>query len=220
MAAHKQMSVPKKNYEPIQISAGDTLSWQRSLGNYPASTGWQLVYEMRGGSQAIEFSSVANGDSHVINVPAATSAKWLAGQYILEGYATNINTGERERIYLNNLLVIANLQGAVGDIDVQTHAQKMVALIEAVQLGKATHDILESDVEQTRIKRLSPKELRDEYNYWKQIRQNEVRTANSRAGRSNGRNRFTVFSDPNGASIGQFGALPPIFPYGGGSNGC
>jgi hypothetical protein len=201
-----------RNYEPTEITAGDTLTFQRSIGKYPASAGWQLTYELRGRAQAIEFTSVASGDSHVITVPAATTASWLPGAYELEGYAGNIATGERERIFINNLTINRNLEGAAGDISVTTHAQRMIALIEAVQEGKATHDLLESEVEGTRIKRLSPKELREEYNYWKQMRQNEVRAADSLAGRSSGRNRFAVFTDPNGASIGQFGALPPIFP--------
>ena len=175
-----------------------------------------LFRSLRGNGQQIEFSSIAKGDTHEINVPKGTTATWLPAEYIMEGFAGNVSTGERQRVYLNNLSVLENLETAAPDADQRTHAQKMVELIQAVQLGKSTHDILESDVEGTRIKRLSPKELRDEYNYWVQIRQNEVKKMNSESGRSNGRNRFTVFTDPSGASIGQFGALPPIFPYGGG----
>ena len=204
-----------KNYEPNQFTAGDTLTFQRYLGQYPASAGWQLQYTVKSDSNSYSFNSTPNGDSHVVTVAAAGTAKWIAGEYEMEGYAVNAGTSERARIFLNNLTVSPNLADANTVTEMQTQAQQMSALIEAVQLGKATHDILESEVEQTRIKRLSPKELRDEYNYWKQIRQNEIRKANSISGRSNGRNRFTVFTDPNGASIGQFGALPPIFPYGG-----
>ncbi len=209
-----------KNYEPIKITAGDTLTFQRSLGQFPASQGWQLIYALRGNGQDIEFTSTASGDSHVILVSAADTALWLPAEYVMEGFAENIASGERQRIYLNNLTVGINLPESAPDVDVKTHAQKMIELIQSVQSGKFKHDILESDVEGTRIKRMSPKELRDEYNYWLQIRQNEIKIANSRNGRSNGRNRYEVFTDPNGASIGQFGALPPIFPYSGGQNGC
>ena len=213
------MSVPQKTYEPRVIAAGDTLSWTRYLSNFPASAGWQLTYELRGNGQAIEFTSTASGDSHVILVSASTTATWLPASYVMEGYAGNIASGERQRIFLNNLTVGINLPASAPDVDVKTHAQKMVELIQAVQSGKNRHDILESDVEGTRIKRLSPKELREEYNYWLQIRQNEVRVENSKNGRSNGRNRFAVFSGNGVASVGQFGALPPIFPFGG-QNGC
>ncbi len=213
------MSVPQKSYEPRNIAAGDTLSWARYLSNFPASAGWQLTYELRGNGQAIEFESTANGDSHVILVPAATTALWLPAEYVMEGFAGNVASSERQRIFLNNLTVGINLETAPPDEDVKTHAQKMVEIIQGVQSGKNRHDILESDVEGTRIKRLSPKELRDEYNYWVQIRQTEIKAENSRNGRSNGRNRFTVFTGNGVASVGQFGALPPIFPFGG-QNGC
>ena len=205
------MIVPK-NYEPNQIVAGDTLTFQRSIGQFPASAGWQLTYELRGGGQVIQFSSVSSGDNHVVTVAAADTATWLPGDYTMEGYAVNTATSERQRIFINNVTISQNLVGSQPNVVVTTHAQRMIALIEAVQEGKATHDLLESEVEGTRIKRLSPKELRDEYNYWKQIRLGEIRKDNAANGRSNGRNRFAVFTDPNGASIGQFGALPPIFP--------
>ena len=201
-----------KNYEPIKFSAGDTLTFQRYLFKYLPSAGWQLVYEIRGQGLAIEFTSTAIGNNHVLTVPASTTVAWPPGTCEMEGYAVNSGTSERERIYINNLEILPNLQTPNPAIVVTTHAQRMITLIEAVQEGKATHDLLESDVEGTRIRRLSPKDLRDEYNYWKQIRLNEIRKANSAAGRSNGRNRFAVFTDPNGVSIGQFGALPPIFP--------
>lgn len=210
------MAVPKKYHEPIQITAGDTLYWCRNFSDYPASGGWSLDYELRGGAQPISFQSVANGDEHDITVASAVTALWLPAQYIMEGYAINPGTSERERIYKNNVLVSLNYQGAAPDVVVTTHAQRMLSLIEAVQEGTATHDIIESDIEQTRIKKMSRKELRDEYNYWRSIRMNEIRVLNAKSGRSNGRNRYEVFVDPAGQTIGQFGALPPIFPYGGG----
>ena len=208
--------LPQKHIEPVQIVQGDTINFIRYFGNYPASQGWQLQYNLRGGAQAIQFSSVANGDSHVLTVAAAVTATWLNGQYEMEGFAINAALGQRERIYLNNLLVILDLSAAPADQDIRTHAQKMLEAIEAVQLGKFKHDILESEVEGTRLQRLTPIQLRQEYYWWLQRRREEIAKANAQAGRSNGRNRFTVFTDPAGQGIGQFGALPPVFPIGGG----
>ena len=211
----QKMAVPQKNYEPITVVAGDTISFIRYLSNYLASAGWQLEYNLRGGAQAIQFLSTASGDSHSVIVAATVTETWLPGAYLMEGFAVNAGTGERERIYLNNLTITPDLSTAGGDEVVTTHAQRMIALIEGVQEEKFTHDILNSDVEGTRIMRLTPPQLREEYNYWIQIRSNEIKIANSKAGRSNGRNRFTVFTDPSGQAMGQFGALPPIFPFGG-----
>jgi hypothetical protein len=209
------MAVPQKQFEPIKINAGDTLSWIRFFSDYPASAGWQLVYEIRGQGQAIEFKSTASGDSHVILVASNVTLTWLPQSYVMVGYAENVATGERRQVYENSLTIAPNFENADPALDTRTHAQKMVELIQGVQLGKFKHDILESDVELTRIRRLTPKDLRDEYNYWVQIRSNEIKAENSKNGRSNQRNRFEVFVDPAVSSVGQFGALPPLFPYGG-----
>lgn len=208
--------VPQRHFEPVQIVQGDTINFIRYFGNYPASQGWQLQYNLRGGAQPIQFSSVANGDSHVVNVATAITATWLPNQYEMQGFAVNATTQERERIYFNNLLISTDLSAAAPDVDVKTHAQKMLMAIEAVQLGKFRHDILESEVEGTRLTRLSPIQLRQEYYWWLQRCREEVARDNAKAGRSNGRNRFTVFVDPAGQGINQYGALPPTFPYGNG----
>lgn len=207
------MSVPVQTAEPLTFSAGDTVSFLKTLQDFPASSGWQIKYELTlaTGAAPIEFVSTAQADSHKILVAAATTAAWAAGDYVLSGYAVNSGTSERAQVYLNVCKVTANLQ--TSSASQETHAQKMLRLIEAVQLGKATHDILESDIEQTRIKRLSPKELREERNYWLAERQREIQKANVAAGRSNGRNRYVAFVDPAGGGIGQFGASP-IYPLG------
>lgn len=207
------MAVPVKTNEPLIIAAGDTIAFTRALQNFPASQGWSLKYEIRGLGAAIEFTSVAQGDSHSISVSSATTSAWVTGDFVLAGYAVNSGTAERIQFYLNNLTITENLVTATDQESQQTHAQKMIALIEAVQLGKATHDILESEIEQTRIKRLSPKELREERYSWLAERQREVAKENAANGRSNGRNRYVAFVDPTGSGLGQFGASP-IYPFG------
>lgn len=202
------MGVPQKTVEPVRITAGDTVSFVRGFGNYLPSNGWILKYELRGGAQPIEFSSTAQGQSHAILVNAADTATWLPATYIMEGYAENAGTGERERIYFNNLVVGINLEASQGDVNVETHWQKMLRLLEVVMQGKAQHDILDSDVDLTRIRRMSPSELTDFYDYCLIRRQNEVAAANAQAGRSNGRNRLVQFVDPAGGNIGQFGTMP------------
>jgi hypothetical protein len=208
-------AVPQKQYEPIQITAGDTLSWIRYFSDYPASAGWQLTYSIRGNGQQIDFSSTANGDSHVILVEAAVTATWLPAAYEMEGYAENIASALRERIYKNNLTISQNLEGSSGDTDTRTFAQKMLELTQKMLADALAHNVVESDVEGTRIKRMLEADLQKRYNYWLQIRGNEIKKENSQNGRSNGRNRLEVFVSPSGQSIGQFGALPPVWPFGG-----
>src|ERR1700744_5173154 len=104
--------VPQRHFEPVQIVQGDTINFIRYFGNYPASQGWQLQYNLRGGAQPIQFSSVADGDSHVVSVTAAITATWLPNQYEMQGFAINTTTQERERIYFNNLLISKDLSVA------------------------------------------------------------------------------------------------------------
>jgi hypothetical protein len=166
--------------EPIDLVAGDTLSFSRKLGDYLAGDGWSLTYELRGGAQAIEFSSTANGADHVLLVAAAVTATWLPAEYILAGYA--IKGAERHQIYLGTLSVTENLQAAAGNVPEQTFAQKMVNALEAVMLGKAANDLTESTINETRFRYLTPEQLRIEHGYWLGVRRNEVAAQRARAG--------------------------------------
>ncbi len=206
------MSVPQRSQEPVKIAAGDTISFVRGLDNFLPTAGWFIKYEVRGGTQVIEFESVAQGLGHAVLVPSATTAAWLPGRYVLVGYAENTGTGERERVYYNNLEIAPNLEGSQGDVNVLTHNERMVALIQAVQEGAATNNILVSEVEQTRIQRLTPQQLREELTFWEFRVQAERRRANAQAERASGRNRLIQFVDPAAAGVNQFGALPPIYP--------
>lgn len=205
------MAVPQLSVEPIRLAAGDTVSFVRGFADYLPANGWLLKYELRGGAQPIELVSTAQGSSHAILVTAAITATWLPGPYIMEGYAENAGTGERQRIYFNNLAITPNVETLPGDADVKTHWQKMLTMLEAVMLGKAQHDILGSDVDLTRIQRMTPAQLTEFYDYCLFRRQEEIARDNVRAGRSNGRNRLIQFVDPAGGGVGQFGAAP-IFP--------
>ena len=186
------MSIAVASIEPLQIAAGDTILFLKSLADYPAGDGWQLKYELTNADGQYEFTSTASGDSHSITVDASATAAWLPGDYTLNGYAVNSASGQRQQVYFNYLTIRPDYTSAPGDN--RTHAQKMLALIEAVQLGKAAHDIVESEVETTRIRRLTPKELRDERDYWLAERSRETDLANTAAGRPSRRSVFAAFT--------------------------
>lgn len=165
------MAIAPKTFEPQTLAAGDTISFLKALADYRVDAGWALEYELSGPVN-YEFTSTANGNSHQLTVAAAVTAAWLPGEYELSGFAVNAGTDERVQIYKAQLVVTPNV--AAGQVAAKSHAQKMIELIEPVMLGKAQHDILESDIEGARIKRLAPKDLREEYNYWVTIRKAEL----------------------------------------------
>ena len=67
--------------EPAAVNAGDTVRWRRALPYYPASAGWTLTYTLLNATGKITITASAHGDGHLVNVPAATSAGWAAGDY-------------------------------------------------------------------------------------------------------------------------------------------
>jgi hypothetical protein len=67
--------------EPAAVNAGDTVRWRRALADYPASAGWVLTYTLLNSAGKITITASAQGDDHLVNVPAATTAGWIAGDY-------------------------------------------------------------------------------------------------------------------------------------------
>ena len=181
--------------EPERIVAGDTVVWRRSFSTFRASAGWSLSYSIRGiPGAAADVVSAALGDDHEMTVAAATTRDWKDGKYSMQGYATLAATGERHCIFNGYLFVQPNLALLPAEQDLRSHAQKCVDAIEAVLEGRATSDILESDIEGTKLNRIPVKDLmlfRDRY--LAEI-QSLDRQARARAGKATGRNVLVRFS--------------------------
>lgn len=67
--------------EPALLQAGDTLRWRITLPDFPASDGWTLAYRLINAAATISIVAVADGDAHLVEVPAATSAAYPPGAY-------------------------------------------------------------------------------------------------------------------------------------------
>jgi hypothetical protein len=67
--------------EPASVRAGDTLSWRKSLDEYPASDSWVLAYTLINSSAKITITAGADGADHLVSVAAAVSALYTAGRY-------------------------------------------------------------------------------------------------------------------------------------------
>lgn len=168
------MSQETSYREPSSLSAGDTISFTRQLPDYQATDNWSLVYELRsGGGQAIQFTSTASGDDHVLLVTGSVTGTWLPGSYIMAGYAVNTD-GTRHRIFYGTLPIYQNLQAAAGDAPVQTFAQKVVANLQALILNASGNNLLESRVGDTMFRYNTRKDLYEDYAKWVQVRRGEI----------------------------------------------
>lgn len=202
-------AAPPSFHEPNQIAQGQTISFTRKLWKYLASNGWSLTYSLRGNGQSIEFISTVNADgmSHDVIVPAAVTELWLPAPYQLEGRAINTD-GTVEQFYLNNFTVTPDLSTSAPDVDLRTHAQKMLESVEA-QLEQCVKNILvDTTVEGTRILREKKNELLQFRQKYFQERQGEIAREAAKNGRPNPRKIRTVLSITAPATIAlrQFGA--------------
>lgn len=208
------MSKQVSYLEPAQIAQGEAISFTKKLANYPASDGWSLTYSLRGNGQAISFSSTASVDDHVILVDAATTETWIAGDYQLSGSAIHTD-GRNHQFYLNNFLITPDLATAAPDVDVRTHAQKMLVDIQAQLEQCAKNTLLDTTVEGTRILRERRMELLQMRQAYIQERRGEIARENAKNGRPTGRRIKTVLSimAPGNASQTEFGAGNSVFNY-------
>lgn len=137
--------------EPKQVTAGDTIKWRREdLAEYPASGGWGLSYALRNAAAQINLTATADGDAFGVTVAAATSATWAAGSYVWAAFVTK--AGERYEVGRGQIDVRANL-AAAGVYDGRTHAEKVLAAVEAVLEKRATKDQEELEIDGLSLKR-------------------------------------------------------------------
>lgn len=105
------MAATPPTIEPTRHQIGDTLSFTRSLPDYPASL-WTLTYYLRGSANtsAIDIVATADGDDYEIIKTAAVTAAWKAGTYTMVGCVADAD--ERYEVYRGTIELTANVPEA------------------------------------------------------------------------------------------------------------
>lgn len=114
---------------PTTARAGDTFRTVRSWPDYPASAGWVLHITGVSSVGVISATATADGDDHVLAVSAALTAGWLPATYRLVEYVTR--GADRHTLAQHSFTVQANLAEATAPADTRTHAERVLAHIEA-----------------------------------------------------------------------------------------
>jgi hypothetical protein len=178
--------------EPIELRAGDTLSFSKCLSNFKPSGGWSLQYQIRGSGDPISFQSTDYGDHHVILVPSATTAAWKPGDCKLIGFATD-NT-QRFQIYDGQISILPNATSDAEDTYPKTFAQKMLEQIETALLAQAGNPLAASRVGDSQFQYLTPDQLTKQYAIWLSKRRNEIAKERAAAGLPSGYKTHATFS--------------------------
>jgi hypothetical protein len=142
-----------------KLTAGDTINFLTAGGDYPASSGWSLVYKLlprSAGPDAISLDSVADGDDHRVQVASDVTASWTPGIYGWVCYA--VKPGERQTLETGSVQVLPD-PGAVSVLDTRTSAQIALDNITATLEGRATSAIAEYSIAGRSLKHIPIGEL-------------------------------------------------------------
>ena len=124
-----------------EIIAGDSLTFYTSVPDYPASGGWDLTYKITprvsGTAYSFDASEAEDGERYLIEVPAATTAEWVAGTYTWTAYVSK--AGERHVVDGGELIIRPDPAEATS-LDRRSHARKVLDAIEALLEDRATSD--------------------------------------------------------------------------------
>lgn len=115
--------------EPSRVTAGDTVTWSKTLSDYPATAGWVLAYTLINSASKISITATASGPDHVVSVAAATTANWTAATYTWVAAVTK--AAERYTIGQGVITIAPNIAAAT-TLDTRSSAKKA---LEAVNLA-------------------------------------------------------------------------------------
>ena len=122
------MAAPIPTTEPASLIAGDTAKWLKALPDYLPADGWVLAYTLINAAGKITITAGASGADHLVNVPAATTAVWPAGQYTWR--AQVVNAALDTFTTATGSITVQPAFGAA-TLDARSHARKALANIEA-----------------------------------------------------------------------------------------
>ena len=164
-----------------RLSAGTSFSCDVAYDDAPRSDGWTLALLLAGLKDSATIAATAGGsaDSFALNITPETTAAWCAGPVAFIVRATSadtftVNDVERGRFYL------------IPSPGVQTHTQKVLAALKAVELGIALDDQQTRNLDGVGLSyslRDRPEELQKWLRFYESKRQREI---NEMAGRGAG----------------------------------
>ena len=149
---------------PSSITAGNSASWLLTFSDYPASAGGAITFYLLNATHAIDFTTSASGDSHLVDLSAAATALYTAGDY---KYTALISDGtDRYTVDTGNITILPD-PSTLTTYDGRTHAEITLAYVDAVIEGKATKDVLRYTIGGRELWKNSWKELLELRSYYR-----------------------------------------------------
>jgi len=131
------MSIDIPTIEPITIQAGDTLTWTKSLADYPANDSWVLSYRLINENNKHDITTSASGSEHLVSVLASTTASYVLGKYTLLSWVTK--GAERYSLPSKQVEILPNLAIWNGGFDSRTTAKRVLDLLDAAMISHGSN---------------------------------------------------------------------------------
>lgn len=141
--------------EPTVIRAGETVTWKKTLDDYPAPT-WTLTYYLLNSSGKITITAVADGTNHSVDVDESVSAAWTAGIY---KWTSRVTDGTDVRTVDYGTVEIEADVAVISTLDTRSNNKKLLDAVRAVISGRVTKELAAYQIGGRSITRLSPTEL-------------------------------------------------------------
>ena len=146
--------------EPLQITAGDSVSWERSFDGYPASDGWTASCWLTNESNNHKIGSVPDGDGFKFTATSVATAAFAPGRYRYQIKVTKREGLENTVVTIESGKTIDILPDfSSGPLDGRTQAEVALDAVRATIAKKATKDQLSITVEGRTIQRMSFEDL-------------------------------------------------------------
>lgn len=139
--------------EPGTIRAGDTLTWSKSLSDYPAPT-WVLSYSLVNASARHTFSATADGTDHLVSVASSVTDDWAAGTYRLVGQVT-----DGASTFTVTDLTVTVKPSALAAVESRSGLRRELDVLEAWYGGDRSVNISEKSIGNRALRYWDPAEL-------------------------------------------------------------
>lgn len=150
------LDIPTK--EPRAFIAGETLTWSKSLSDYPASE-WTLKYSFKGptstGLAGSDVTATADGEDFLVEIASSSSDDLSAGTYRLVGW---VESGS-EKHYVYDEDCIVRPAPAAGVLETRSTNKIIVDAIDAVMQNKASLDQQSYKIADRELVRYQPDQL-------------------------------------------------------------
>lgn len=133
------------NYEPTEITSGETVEWSKALADYSPAEGWALTYYFRNAS-GTGFDATATAGVNSWEVSVAVPANVGAGRIDWEAWVTK---GSDERLAdKGTATVAASLKALAANaaFDGRTQAEKDLDAVRAALVPSTSAGVQEYEI--------------------------------------------------------------------------